>query len=121
MVFNQDKPIYAIEFKVFPKSVGINRAVVEKAVEKDVHKLEVLGRRHGLSYGFLVVVYDSEDDLYLPYRVLRKQGIKRVSVVEINMRFDVKTLRQRRNYEEWRRQFNVIWEAQRNGGLERCA
>lgn len=117
VVFNQRKPIYAVEFKVFPRIVGVNRA----AVEKDVRKLEVLGRRHGLSYGFLVVVYDSESELYLPDRVLRKRDIKRVSVIEINMRFDVKTLRQRRNYEEWRKEFDAIWEAQRNGGLERCA
>jgi hypothetical protein len=121
VVFNQRKPIYAVEFKVFPKIVGVNRAAVEKAVEKDVRKLEVLGRRHGLSYGFLVVVYDSENELYLPDRVLRKRDIKRVSVIEINMRFDVKTFRQRRNYEVWRKQFDAIWEAQRNGGLERCA
>jgi len=118
VVFNHDKPIYAVELKVFESPIGVKRASVEKKVEEDVRKLETLIRRHGLSYGFLIVVYDSERELDLPDRDLRKQGIERVSVVEINMRFDVKTQRQRRNYKEWRRQFDAIWEAQRNGGLK---
>ena len=107
---NRDQPVYVVEFKVFRKPERINiHALVD-----DLEKLKMLVKKHELSYGFLVVVYDSELGLLMTDSCLRKQGYERISVVEINMRLDIKTGRQRRNYPEWRERFDATWNGQRN-------
>jgi hypothetical protein len=109
VVFKRDVPAYAIEIKVYPKRDRVN----DHAVWEDLKNLHELVKRHQMTYGFLIVVYDSDMAFNFRNSSLRKEGIDKVSVVEINMRFDVKNNRQRRNYHVWRKRFENNWLGQR--------
>ena len=105
VIYDRARPIYAVEFKFSKKQNRVN----ERGVFKDLDKLvKVVNRFDSMKWGFFYLVHDSEESNRIPNSVLRKYGYEKISMTAINMRRNENNGRQRRNYDDWREDFDSL-------------
>lgn len=110
VIFNRDRPIYAVEFKVFTEKNHVN----ESKVFEDLDKLAAgMNRFESMKWGFFYLVHDSEESYTLSNSALRKRGYENISMTTINARRKEDTGRRRHNYDEWRSEFDNLITQQR--------
>jgi hypothetical protein len=105
VVFQGGQPIYAIEFKVFWRSDYVNKDLVYE----DIKKLSLLVTKFDtMRWGFMLVVYDSDEPFTISDQTLRHRGYEKISVTTLNARRTEGTRRRRTGYDDWRRQIDRI-------------
>lgn len=105
VIFDRARPIYAVEFKFAKAQDRIN----EDGIFKDLDKLaKVVNRFDSMKWGFFYLVHDTEEFYELPNRELRKQGYKNISASLINARRTNNGKRRRRNYDDWREEWDYL-------------
>ena len=104
VLFRKYDPIYVMELKMLQKPEDTR---IYAEVEKDLDKIAVLMKNYPtLKWGFLIVVYDSDDMFIVSDRWLRNKGYNNISVVPINLKRQTDNVRKRVGYDDWRKQFD---------------
>mgnify|MGYP001606494152 CR=1 FL=1 len=111
VVYGSYEPIYMIELKMFTRR---DAAIDEQSISKDKTKLKsYLAKYPKLRWGFLIVVYDT-DEMFKPSPyTLKKQGYERISVSTINLRRSEDRGRRRQGYDAWRKQYEKYLDRHR--------
>jgi hypothetical protein len=105
MIYDGANPIYGVEFKFFTKKDYVNN----KTVDKDLDKLaKVVNRFESMKWGFFYLVHDSEESYTLTNAALQKRGYDNISMTTINARRKKDTGKRRRNYDDWREEFDSL-------------
>jgi hypothetical protein len=103
VIYKDGAPIYALEFKFFSRLDGVR----ERDVDKDLHKLAQVVKKHQMRWGFFHMVYDAEENFTMSDSWLRKQGLSKISVSGINARRK-DSGRRRTRYQTWRSEFDRL-------------
>ena len=110
VIYDQAKPIYAVEFKFFTKKDYVN----EEGVFNDLAKLDkIVTRFNSMKWGFFYLVQDSEESYTFSNPSLRRHGYEKVSFSTINLRRKEGTDRRRTNYDAWRAEFDKLVDLHR--------
>ena len=105
VVYDNSRPVYVLEFKMFPEPESINEA----RIDADLDKLNDFIRSvDTLKWGFFVLVYDSDDDFKITDPKLRRQGLDNISVIGINLHRQKENGRRRTGYDQWRTEFDRL-------------
>jgi hypothetical protein len=110
VIYERGRPIYVLEFKFFSKPDYIN----EDSVYADLNKLaDCVDAYDSIKWGFFHLIYDSETHFTLPDTRLRRTGFSKISLTSINARRKENNGRRRKNYDEWRAEFDRLQESHR--------
>lgn len=106
VVFNKYNPNYFIELKMFRRKRYVIDLINKKDIQRDLKKLNSYLKKYTAKWGFLIVIYDSDEICSIK---AKEYGYDSIKVVTINMRLNEKG-RLRRDYEKWRGQFDKYLE-----------
>jgi len=110
VVFDSGRPVYALEFKLFTKPDYIN----EESVWQDINKLsDLIDAFDSMGWGFFHMIYDCDEPFTISDARLRREGYGKVSVTTINARRREQTGRRRAQYDEWRKEFDLLQDSHR--------
>jgi len=105
VVYNNYKPAYIIELKMFTNPEMVD----ESKIEGDLDKLNSLMHDvETIKWGFLIVSYDHDEDFGISDARLRRRGLEKISVSSINLRRTEDTGRRRVGYDDWRASFDRL-------------
>ncbi|MGH9427103.1 MAG: hypothetical protein ACRD2L_12470 [Terriglobia bacterium] len=105
VVYDQSRPVYVLEFKMFPEPEIIDEA----KIDADLEKLDDFIRSlDSIKWGFFMIVYDSDDDFNISDPRLRRQGLEKISVIGVNLRRKEGSGRRRTGYDQWRTEFDRL-------------
>lgn len=105
VVYYEKVPAYAVEIKMFAEP----EIVDEKRIAADLEKLGDLMRSiPTLKYGFLLLLFDADEDFGMSDDRLRRRGFEKMSVVSMNMRRKEDSGRRRVGYDDWRAEFDSL-------------
>lgn len=103
VVFQSYAPIYIIELKMFREP----EVIKEDQIDQDLGRLKSYIEKYpSIKWGFLIVVYDSEEMWKPTGYMLKKSGYKQISVSSINLRRKEDSGYRRKDYDQWRKQFD---------------
>lgn len=108
VIFKGTQPAYFIELKFHIKRQKDSINLDSRSINKDLSKLRALKNRYADTFkeAFLIYVFDADEVVSEPDRD-RYEG---VSFIPINVRRNDKGYL-RKNYNEWRNEFDRIFEA----------
>lgn len=107
VIFHRYDPIYFVELKMFNRPENLN----DDKITADLDELRNYQRCYSTcKWGFLILVYDSDELYSYTTYMLKKNGYQNISVIGINMRRMEGSARQRTRYEDWRKQFDKFLE-----------
>lgn len=105
VIFDEFKPIYALELKFFDKVDKID----EDKIIHDLDKLSEMAEGiDSMKWGFFYLAYDGVEPYKLSAGKLRRGGYDKISVQTINLRRREDTGRRRTGYDEWRVAFDEL-------------
>lgn len=104
-VYDRGTPVYILEFKMLMDPGNLN----EELVYKDLNKMgELINRLPSIKWGFFHLIYD-DDLMFKPTTAtLRRHGYEKISITSINARRKEESERQRKGYDDWRREFDRL-------------
>lgn len=105
VVHEQYHPTYLVELKMFPDPEIIDESKIQTDIQKLVGLISDIPT---IKWGFLIAVYDSDEDFGVSDQRLRRRGIEKVSVSSINLLRSEQTGRRRVRYDEWRADFDKL-------------